>query len=43
MFVTVPVELADVAIELYSEGYNQNDWAKEGIRVLKQRSKGTIV
>ena len=37
LFVTIPVELADIAIELYSEGYNQNDWVKEGIRTLKRR------
>lgn len=43
LFVTIPANLADSAIELYNNGYDQNDWAKEGIRLIKRRESGVVL
>lgn len=42
LYVTIPAELADEALKLYDSGFNQNDWAKEGIVAIKQRTRSVI-
>lgn len=35
--LTLPPEMADAALSLYDDGYSPEEWAKEGIRSLKNR------
>ena len=43
IYLTLPPEMADAALSLYDNGYSPEEWAKEGIRALKQRTNCVMV